>query len=261
MLLVSSKKLITLHNSKYLILLILVLFEPIVCKSQNVDSLIALNSIARGGYEALKSLQSISMEGKATLGNQDAQYKVYILRPNYIRIDLRGKSNELYQTFDGENAWTFNKNADPENIVEMSYQEKQRLVTEADIDGPLIDYKEKGHKVTVEGVEFTEGKKTFVILVEQSDGSRKRLYLDEKTHLVVKESTYRTVKGNSPLATTVIKAESIFEAYTNFSGFLLPKLITTFIDGKLISILKIEKVEINVVKSKEFFAKDKIKQN
>jgi len=229
--------------------------------AQNVDSLISLNSEARGGYKGLKSIQSITMEGKATLGNQEATYKVYILRPNYIRIDLIGKTNKLFQTYDGKDAWTLNENIDPSKIEMMGFQEKERLITEADIDGPLIDYAVKGHSVVLEGVEITEGKKTFVLLVTQSDGTRKRLYLDEKNHLVVKESTYRTVKGNSPLATTVIKAESIFEGYTNYDGYSLPKLISTYIDAKLISILKIEKVEFNSIKSKNFFSKDNIKQN
>jgi len=229
--------------------------------SQNVDSLISLNSDARGGYKALKTIQSITMEGKATLGNQEATYKVYILRPNYIRIDLIGKSNKLFQTYDGVDAWTLNENVDPNKIEMMGYQEKERLVTEADIDGPLINYVEKGHSVILDGIEITEGKKTFVLLVTQSDGTRKRLYLDEKSHLLVKESTYRTVKGNSPLATNVIKAESIFEGYTKYEGYSLPKLISTFIDGRLISILKIEKVEFNTIKSKDFFSKENIKQN
>lgn len=229
--------------------------------SQNIDSLIRLNTIARGGYKALKSITSITMEGNANLGNQEAKYKVYIMRPNYIRIDLIGKTNKLFQTYDGNNAWTFNQNIDPDKIDLMGFQEKERLVTEADIDGPLIDYKEKGHAVTLDGIEITEGKKTFVLLVTQIDGTRKRLYLDEKSHLVIKESTYRTIKGNSPLATNLIKAESIFEGYTNYEGYMLPKLISTYIDGKLISILKIEHVKFNTINTIIFFAKDNLKQN
>ena len=248
-----------MHFTCLSFLLLLVLCND--ANSQHVDSLIVLNSDARGGYDALKSIQSITMEGKATLGNQDATYKVYILRPNFIRIDLIGKSNKLFQTYDGLNAWTLNENINPYEIEMMGFQEKERLVTEADIDGPLIDYSAKGHTITLEGVEITEGKKTYVLLVTQSDATRKRLYMDEKSHLIVKESTYRTVKGNSPLATNVIKAESIFEGYSNYNGFSLPKLISTYIDGKLISILKIEKVEFNTINSKDFFSKEKLKQN
>lgn len=226
-------------------------FETI--QAQSIDSLLDLHFKARGGLDKIHAIKSIMMKGKASINKVQADYSVLIMRPNYIRIELKSDKTELKQGFDGSLAWIYAPANGVEYVQEMGIIEKERLLKEAEIDGPLVDFKSKGINLTLEGLENVDGRSAHVIKLGMPDGTTKRIYIDAKTHQSIKESSYRTVKGNSPLATTLIKVESVFDSYFYQDGIAVPKVITTYMDGNILSILKIESVQLNKPVSLEDF--------
>lgn len=247
--------------SKFAFLFLLLSTFTTTLKSQSVDSLIQLNIEARGGYTTLSQINSIIMKGSANIGDQKAEYQVFIKRPDYIRIDLISKNTQLYQIYDGVDAWTYNKMAEDNKLEPMGFIEKNRLISESDIDGPLIHYSEKGHQVSYDGFETVEGLKCHILLIQLVNGSRKRYFIDSKSHQIIKESSFRTVKGNSPLATSLIKVESIYDGFKTFGDLVLPRVITTLMDNQTISVLKINEVITNSIKDDLLFKKESLMTN
>lgn len=236
-----------------LLFLFTFLFTIQTTQAQSVDSLLDLHFKARGGIDKIHSINSIIMKGKASINKIHADYSIIIMRPNLIRIELHSDKTVLKQGFDGASAWIYAPANGVEFVEEMGVIEKERLLKEAEIDGPLVDYKSKGVTITLEGLETVDGRSAHVLKLGLPDGSTKRIYIDAKTHQSIKESSYRTVKGNSPLATTLVKVESVFDSYFYQDGISVPKVITTYMDGNILSILKIESVQINKPVSLEDF--------
>lgn len=242
--------------------LILFLVTPsLSAQSPNLDSLVQAHFKARGGLDRLLAIQSVIMKGKASVGSVYGDYAVYIKRPNLIRIDLEAPNTVLQQAYDGSRAWIYAPNNGITSVQDMNLSDKNRLIKEADIDGPFMNYKEKGILLEYEGLDLVEGKQTHHIKLILPEGGSKHIYLDTKTLLSIKEASYRTVKGNSPVSTNVVKMESIFEGYTNHNGIFMPKVITTYMDSNLLSILKIDSVEFDSIQDETLFTPEGLPQN
>ena len=74
-------------------------------------------------------------------------------RPNKSRTEFTVQGMTGMQAYDGKNAWMvmpFMGKKDPEA---MPAEGTKLVAEESDFDGPLVDWKEKGHKVELVGKE------------------------------------------------------------------------------------------------------------
>ena len=65
---------------------------------------------------------------------------------------------------------------------------------QADMDGPLVDYAKKGHKVEYAGQESVEGSQAHMLKVTLKNGTITTMFLDADMYLNVKDS----IKGEDP---------------------------------------------------------------
>src|SRR6266478_2612500 len=111
----------------------------VAASAQTVDEVIAKNIQAKGGVDKLKSVRSLRTTAKFIQGLAQVQ------------------------AYDGKTGWQispFGGRKDPELL---SQDDSKSLVVDADIDGPLVDYKEKGHKAELVGHDSMEGTDCFKI--------------------------------------------------------------------------------------------------
>lgn len=90
------------------------------------------------------------------------------------------------------------------------------LQEKADIDGPLVDYKQKGNKVELVGKEKAEGRDAYNLKITLKNGEVQNFYLDAVTFLLIKSSGMATVRG------IAVKFEKIFSDYKNVQGVMFP---------------------------------------
>ena len=120
--------------------------------SQTADELIAKNIQARGGMEKMKAIKTMRITGKfeggggftASVGQENQ-------RPNLLRETFRLQGMTAVQAYDGSAGWQiqpFGGKKDPELMGEDDVRD---LLLDADFDGPLVDYKEKGSTVEYHG--------------------------------------------------------------------------------------------------------------
>src|SRR5438132_11412812 len=124
-----------------------------------VDELVAKNVTAKGGADALRALKSVRFTGKMLLneGQIQAAYIETKKRPGEVRSELTLQGMTAIQAYDGEQAWRvypFQGRKDPET---MSADDTQSLIENAEIDGPLVDWKAKGSTVEYLGTEDVDG--------------------------------------------------------------------------------------------------------
>ena len=114
--------------------------------AQSVDEVIAKNIQAHGGMEKLKSVQSIRTTGKFNQGSFRAGFLQENKRSDKVREEFSVQGLTQIQAYDGKTGWQispFGGRKDPEL---MSQDDLKSLQIDADIDGPMVNYKEKGHK-------------------------------------------------------------------------------------------------------------------
>lgn len=209
--------------------------------AQTVDEVLAQYVKAKGGMEKLKSVKTMRATGKMMMGQgMEAPFVMMGRRPNATRIEFVFQGMTGVQAFDGKNAWMvmpFMGKKDPEAMPE---EETKMMAEQADLDGPLVDWKEKGHKVELVGKEQVEGADAYKLKLTMKNGTVRTYYLDAESYLEIKAEGKRKMRG------TEVEGETIFGDYKDVGGLMLAHTLENGAKGspqrqKMV----FEKIEIN----------------
>ena len=139
---------------------VLALLAPLapVASAQTVDELIAKNIEAKGGLAKIKAVKSMRATGKM-IGGPGMEFPFVMMnkRPKSTRMEFTFQGMTGMQVYDGKTAWMSMPFAGKKEPEVMPPDESKMLEEQADFDGPLVDYKEKGHTVELAGKEQVEG--------------------------------------------------------------------------------------------------------
>jgi outer membrane lipoprotein-sorting protein len=208
--------------------------------AQTADEVIAKSLEARGGLDKMKAIQSVRMTGKMTMGpGMEAPFTIEMKRPRNARMEFTIQGSTGVQAYDGQQAWGISPmgSRQPEPMpAEMA----KELADQADIDGPLVDYKAKGHQVELVGKEKLEGSDAFKLKVTKKDGDVDYYFLDAESYLPVRIEGKRTIRG------TEIEGEATIGDYKEVGGLLWPYSIQNGAKGRPEKqSLTFDKIEIN----------------
>lgn len=165
--------------------------------SQTADELIAKNIQARGGIEKMKAIKTLRMTGKfdggggftASVGQENQ-------RPNLIRETFSLQGMTVVQAYDGSTGWQiqpFNGKKDPELMGEDDLRD---LLLDADFDGPLVDYKEKGSTVEYLGHDVVDGDDALRLKITLKNGDIIYDYLDPDTFIEIRKEIQQFIRGS-----------------------------------------------------------------
>ena len=197
------------------ILVLLVLMLTMAATAETVDEIIAKNIEAKGGLEALQAIETLQATGKLAMQGMEIPFVMYNQRPKSFRMDMTMQGMSMVQAFDGEIAWTINPFVGPE-AREMSPLESQSTEMQADIDGFLLNYKEKGYTVDLIGTEDMEGTEVYHLEVGVNDSVQIQMFLDTEYYLELKMTFEFSFEGNK-FSTDIFLAD-----YKEVGGVLMP---------------------------------------
>ncbi|PWT85101.1 MAG: hypothetical protein C5B58_03630 [Acidobacteria bacterium] len=172
-----------------------------ICAQQmgqpTVDGLIAKNIEAKGGATALRDLQTLRLSGKMLVSEGQIQfaYAQVKKRPDEVRNEASLQGLTQIEAYDGKEGWKvspFFGRKDPER---MSADDVKALVEDAEIDGPLVDWKTKGSTVEYLGTEDVDGTPAHKLKVVRKDGDVSFVYLDPDHFLEIRVLTQRMRHG------------------------------------------------------------------
>lgn len=227
---------------RLMLLASLLLVFSAVLSAQTADEIIAKNLAAEGGLEKIKAVTSSRRTGTFEGGPIQAGFVEVTKRPNKLRRDITIQGLDLIQAYDGQNGWqivpfTGKKDAEP-----MSGDELKPLQEEADTDGPLVDYKQKGNKVELVGKEKVGSADAYNLKVTLKNGDVHNIYLAADNFLAIK------ITGKTMQRGTEVVSEYILGDYKEVSGRQVPFSIQVHSEGSEMGNAKVtyEKVEFNV---------------
>jgi hypothetical protein len=214
---------------------------PGTVQAQSVDEVIANNIKARGGLEKIKAVRSVRTTSKLSQGSFRAAYVQENKRPDRVREEAIIQGLAQVQAYDGKVGWQispFGGRKDPEL---MSQDDTKTLTIDADIDGPLVDYKQKGHKAELVGHDSVEGTDCYKVKLSLKNGDIRYYFLDSDSFLELKIENQSNIRG------TVQYTETYFGDYEQVNGIYYPFAVETGDKGSDSRIkFAVDKVELDV---------------
>ena len=229
-----------LPSSALLLLGFALLLAPAV-PAQTVDEIIARNIQARGGMEKLKSVQTLRTTGKILFGSIQATVVQINKRPDKVREEASLQGMTQIQAYNGKGAWQISPFGGRREPQLMSEDDSKGLVVDSDVDRPLVDYNQKGHKAELLGHDTVEGTDCYKIKLTLKNGDIFVYYLDTDSFLELKLETKMTIRG------AIQENETYYGDYEEVSGMYFPFAIENGQRGDPNRTkTTMEKVEINV---------------
>jgi hypothetical protein len=216
---------------------------------------ITKNVAARGGLEAWRAVQTMSLSGKTGAGgNQRATLKlptqgqatvvtrntdqsplpsrrveeVYLpflmelARPRKMRFELQVAGQTALQVYDGVNGWKLRPYLNRLEVEPYTADEMKAASMQSELDGLLVDYAAKGTRIELDGTEKVEGRDTYKLKLTLKSGDVTHVWVDAQTFLETKiEGQPRRLDG------IYHPVEVYYRDYRNVNGLEIPFVLET----------------------------------
>jgi outer membrane lipoprotein-sorting protein len=253
------------------------------------------NVAARGGLQAWRAVQTMSMSGKLGAGGnrratlqvpapagpkpgqqmtpvgkrpqEEAQlpFLMELARPGKMRFELEFGGQTAIQVYDGANGWKLRPFLGRRVVEPYTTDEMKVASMQADLDGPLVDYAAKGTVISLDGMEKVENRDTYKVKLTLKNRQAIHVWIDAQTFLEAKiEGQPRRLDGvDHPV-------EVYFRDFRLVNGLQIPFVLETRVlpVGKTALGLRdppvppekviIEKAEVNPKLDESRFAKPQI---
>ncbi len=195
---------------------------------------------AIGGLESWSNLQTLkftgTMRAMGTKIKADAVYK----RPNQCRLDFRVKNIHMIESYDGTTPWTKNPLIGIPKPVELKGEQASKILKTCDFDGPLINYKDKGHELEYLGPKDVDDRVAYAIKVKFKDADTDTYFLDTETFLPI------MVKGTTKINGVVSNVTTRVENYLETGDVVIPYHYEFEVSGSRgTEVLDIKSVQLN----------------
>lgn len=217
--------------------------------SAQLGSEIARRHAERAG-EKLAALKTLRVEGRTFIGSEMVPFTLLAERPARLRVESFSPLRRVIQGYDGLQApWISHSEFNGGAVRPMPAGDAKDFISNADFDGPLVDYAAKGYTVDYAGEDVIEGRRAYKLLVMSRTDDIFFLWVDAENHEMVKRAVFRTTRQER------VTIETLFKDFRPVAGVLQPHRIETASNGRLLYVMVIDRIEPNVVVPPEKFVR------
>src|SRR5438105_5307802 len=185
-----------------------------------VDEIVARHLEARGGAQKLAAVQNLKVSGKAFFGGDDftitAEFAQVRKRANQIRTEVTLQGLTGIDAYDGQQSWSVDPFQGRKDPFRTTADEARGLAQDADLEGALIGWREKGNQVSYLGTEDVDGTPAHKLRVALKEGDVQYVYLDPDYFLEIRRVSERLVRGSERVT------ETDYGAYAQVNGVWIP---------------------------------------
>jgi hypothetical protein len=189
--------------------------KAVKAETLTADEVIAKHLEAEGGVERRKAIQTLRMTGKMLGGEKEVEVVAENKRPDFMRVDVTVQKAVQTSAFDGKGGWRMDPFAGiggGQSIHMLTPLESAEAKLQADMDGPLVDYAAKGHRVAYAGMETLPSGPAHKLKVALRSGAVTIYYFDATTFLKVRQTSLHGSAGQET------ETEMIFSDYRTVNG-------------------------------------------
>ncbi len=202
--------------------------------AQTADEIINNHIKAIGGKEAWKKVNTIKKEGVLDANGTEINIEFVAANEKGFRqtVSLAGMQGyTIITSTAGYNFYPWQGHVKPEAITPEELKENEDNM---DAQGPLIDYKEKGHTIEYVGMDEFEGTDCYKIKLTEKSGKIITFYIDPSNYFIIHSVTITKANGQET------------ESKTDYSNYQkLPEGIWMPMNIGGGNTIKIKKTEIN----------------
>lgn len=230
--------------------MIILIISSGMAQEMNLDAVLAKYYQA-AGIEKVKDWKTLTMSAKSMAGGMEVPLTITMKRPGKMKVVVELQGNKMLQVVDGETGWTvipWSGSSDPQDITA---DQLKALKDQTEFEGPLYNWKDKGHKVELIGKEDMDGTQVYKIKVTRANGNIETYFLDADSFLPIKIASVTKMQGND------VESESLPGNYQEVNGVMLPFSIESKSKGQTISNLVIDSYQVNNDVDDNIFLKPK----
>jgi hypothetical protein len=228
------------HERCAAILLFLASFLVTTVGAQTLDEILAKNYKAMGGLDRIESRQTVWVKGKMMMGGMELPFVAFNKRPNMFRSEATIQGQKIIEVFDGTSGWMINPMMGSSDPIDLPSEELKNLKEQADFDGYLVDWKNKGYKLELIGKEDVEGADAYHIKVTTNDTTVRHVYLDADSYLEIEQ------KGKYPMGGKEIEVTTSIGSYKMVDSMMVPFSTDGKVEGKTVQQALIDSIAFNV---------------
>ena len=232
----------------------------------SAQQIVEKNVAARGGLANWQAVKTLSWSGMMDAGGntrptlampaphskvampaprpKDQVQLPFVLeleRPRKSRLEIQFAGQTAVQVYDGTHGWKLRPYLNRHEVEAYSPDELQAATTQAELDGPLIDYAAKGTTVALAGREAVEGHDAYKLTLTFKDKRVLHTWVDAKTFLELKvDGAPRRLDGKYHPVWIYLRD------YKTVSGLVMPTVYETEVQGVAATEkINIEKIVVN----------------
>lgn len=199
--------------------------------------------------EAVSKIKTIHMVGKSGRMGQNFDFQLWQVRPGKSRMEVDIQGQKMIQVYDGEKGYIVAPWTGSIEAQEVGETETKQMAEQADMDGELWNWEEKGSQLSLEGIEDFEGTEVILLKLINKGGNEKTFYLDADSYLMIKMTAKIQMQGAEVLS------ESFFSNYDEVDGMVMPFYIENRMNGQVANSVTIESMEFDKEIDKKMFTK------
>ncbi len=207
-------------------------------QAQNLESILEAHYKA-ASMEKMQKIETIFTTGKNmySMAGIESSFTMYQARPNKLRIEAEVQGSKLIQTYNGEKGWMYAPAMGISQPKELSEQELETILNQAEFENPLWNYEEKGNTIEVIG-SSEDGLEDHLKLTNEK-GDVLNFFISKDTHLIT------TIKSTQLMGGSDQEIEIYMKDYKNVKGIPVSHYLSTKLGGQVVYTITIEKVEYN----------------
>ena len=184
--------------------------------SQTVDEVVNNYLNAIGGKEKLSQLKTIKLTGSLNVQGTDIGIIVSVVSGVGSRVDIEVPGMDAgYKIITLTKGWNYLPFQGQTSPVEMGEDEFKLGQAGLDLQTPLMNYNEKGHKLELLGKETVNGTECYKLKFTHKNGSESFWYIDTKNYYRIKTSARTKANGqDTNVETTYSDFRKTPEGYT-----------------------------------------------
>lgn len=200
-----------------------------------------------GGVDAWKQKTSMKITGKSDNMGMSFPVTVLSMRPNLQKVEVDIQGQQYVEAYDGEVAWTINPFMGSTDATKKTEEESKEAAKNS-FEDDLIDWRTKGHQVSMDGTEEIDGVETVKVKLVKSEGDERIYFFDPENYIPI---MFRSFISTGPMKGKAV--DTYVSDFDEVDGVMVPFSMEQKIDGQTFMKMRAETVEFNVELDKATF--------
>ncbi len=157
-------------------------------KAQTVDEIVGKHITAMGGKDKLEAIKTSVTEGTMEVQGMEFPFKATIINKRGMRIEFEAMGTKNIQVATTTGGWNMLGVQQQTEPVDVPAESLKEIGPDLDIEGELVNAKEKGHTLELIGKETADGAEMYKIQLTRKDGNVANYFIDAKNYYITKRS-------------------------------------------------------------------------